>query len=53
MTDIEILNQLVNSMAEAVEKLEQAKQKTQAQDFDKIKLFILEIHRRIKTELGK
>jgi len=52
MTEVEILSQLVNSMADAVDKLEEAKQKSRINEFNKIKEFILKIQKKIKGEIN-
>lgn len=53
MTDLNFLGQLVNSMDEAVEKLEQAKEKNKVEDFNKIKSFILDLHVKIGEAITK
>jgi len=51
--DISLLGQLVNSLSEAVGKLEQAKINNQVSEFNKIRDFILQIQGKIKEELAK
>jgi len=51
MGDIEFLGQLVDSMGDAVEKLEEAKKKNRISEFNKIKMFILKLQRKINSEL--
>ncbi len=53
MSDVEVLRQLIDSMSEAVDKLEDAWQKNQIEEFNKIKSFILNLQKRIKLELAK
>ncbi len=45
------LSQLISSMSEAVEKLEQAKHKNNLEDFRKLKSLILGIHKKIDSEV--
>jgi len=52
MTEVEILSQLVNSMADAVDKLEGTKRESKISDFNKIKEFILKIQKKIKGEIN-
>ena len=49
--DVELLGQLVNSMADAIEKLEKAKKESRITDSNKIKNFILDIQKKINAEL--
>ena len=53
MGDIDILSQLINSMSDAVDKLEQAQRANRLTDFEKIKSFILDMQKRIKIELTR
>jgi len=53
MGDINVLRQLIDSMSDAVIKLEQAQRENKITDFEKIKSFILDIQKRIKIELAK
>ena len=49
--DTVLLMQLVNSMSDAVAKLEDAKSKNKIDDFNKIKKFILDIQAKINEEI--
>ena len=49
--DIDLIEQLVLSMSEAIEKLEKAKQENRMNDFNELKNFILNLQRRINQEL--
>ena len=51
MGDSILLGQLINSMEDAVKKLEQAKDKNKIEDFNKIKAFILDNQKKIRGEL--
>lgn len=51
--DMFVLSQLVNSMEEAVHKLENAKNKNDFDEFGKIKNFILDIQKKINEEILK
>ena len=53
MTDLNFLGQLVNSMDEAVEKLEEAKSKNKKEDYEKIKKFILDLYVKIGEAITK
>ena len=48
-----LLDQLVNSIGDAVEKLELAKSRNNLQEFNKIKDFIIELQKRIELEADK
>lgn len=52
MTDTEFLSQLIESMEEAVNKLEQANNQGKSKEIMKIKFFIMELYRRISIELN-
>ena len=45
--DVEFLGQMVESMADAVEKLEEAESGNKIEEFNKIRNFILELQRKI------
>ncbi len=45
--DVEFLGQMVESMADAVEKLEEAESGNKIEEFNKIRDFILELQRKI------
>ena len=45
------LSQLISSMSDAVEKLEEAKQKNNISDFRKLQALILNIHKKIDQEI--
>jgi uncharacterized membrane protein (DUF106 family) len=47
MVDIEFLEQLVNSMGEAVEKLEKATEKQDKDEANKLRVFIFDMHNKI------
>lgn len=49
--DLEFLNQLVDSIQEAGDKLEKAYDKKDYEKFDKIKKFILQVQRKISEVL--
>lgn len=53
MGDMHFLSQLIDSMSDAVDKLEQAKNSSKITEFNQIKNFILQIQTRIKEELVK
>lgn len=53
MGEIEVIGQLINSMSDAVEKLEQAKDTNNIQEYNKIKAFMMDLHIRLKVELSK
>ena len=52
MGDVEFLGQLVDSMADAVEKLEEAKERNRIVEFNKLKRFILDIQKKVDGELN-
>jgi hypothetical protein len=52
MTDINSLAQLVNSMADAVYKLEDNGKLKNKEDMVKLKAFILDLHNKINEALG-
>lgn len=49
--EVSTVLQLITSMEEALEKLEEAKKKSKVEDFKKIKEFILKLQARISEEL--
>lgn len=49
--DVIILRHLVDSIAEAVLRLEGAQKKNNKNEFAKMRRFILELHRKLKEEL--
>ena len=51
--NVEFLGQLVNSMDEAVDKLEEAKERNKIAYSNKIKKLILDIQKKIREELSK
>ena len=51
--DVLLIDQMVTSMRDAVLKLETAKNSNQIEDFQKIKLFILNLQKKINDELEK
>lgn len=51
MVDIDFVGQLVDSMAEAVEKLEQAKVKGDVNVLNKLKVFIFDLHEKLDSAL--
>jgi len=51
MGDLGFLGQLVNSMYEAVLKLENAEKKGKTADEDSLKKFILDMQKKMETEL--
>jgi len=53
MGDIQILNQLINSMSDAVNRLEIAIQQNRIDEFNNLRAFILDVQSRIKTELAR
>ncbi len=52
MGDVEFLGQLVDSMADAVEKLEEVKSQNKITEFNRLKNFILDIQKKIDGELN-
>ena len=52
MADLNVLMQLVISMNEAVWKLEEARDSGSAEQFNKLKVFILELQKKIEVEIG-
>jgi hypothetical protein len=52
-SDVFLINQLVNSMGDAADKLEYAKNTNNFQEFNKIKFFILDLQRKIEREADK
>ncbi len=53
MTEVEVLSQLVDSMSDAVGKLEEARELNKLSEFSKLKGFILEIQKKINEEVKK
>ena len=51
MQDIAVLEQMVNSMADAVEKLEELGKGGRADEFSKLKAFIFDLHKKIDSVL--
>lgn len=51
MGDIRFLGQIVDSLAEAVEKMERAKKKNKIRDFNELKGFVLGLKSKLDTEL--
>lgn len=51
--EIFLLNQMINSMSDAVIRLEAAKNQSKADEFNKLKLFILDIQKKIDEEISK
>ncbi|MCK4996818.1 hypothetical protein KAS08_00810 [Candidatus Pacearchaeota archaeon] len=50
--DIEFTGQLIDSMSEAVLKLEKAQKKKKKDDTVKLKTFIFDLHRQVNDSLG-
>ena len=51
MADLNVLMQLIISMNEAVGKLEEAKGRGDAEQFNKLKILILELQKKINAEI--
>ena len=51
MTDLNFLKQMIMSMNEAVDKLEKAKQEGDSVKFNKIKVLISELSKKIDSEI--
>jgi hypothetical protein len=51
MVDVEFLNQLVESMEEGVSRMEDAQAQGQTEYFNKLRVFIFDLHRRINGVL--
>lgn len=51
--DIEVLSQLLNSMSDAVEKMDELKNSNKVQDFNKIKTFVLDLQEKINEEIQR
>jgi len=52
VVDVEFLGQLVDSMEQAVLKLEEALEKKNAEDAAKLRTFIFDIHRQIDSAIS-
>ncbi len=50
---MEVLSQLIDSMGDAVDKLEEAKSKGRISEFNRLKEFILKIQKKIDDEVSK
>jgi len=50
--DVFLLNQLINSMEEAIDKIESAKKINDLDNFGKLKNFILDLQKRIDLEIN-
>ena len=53
MEEADILEQLVVSMADAAEKLEEAAKNKNLEYFNKIRVFMIDIHKRMTEELER
>jgi hypothetical protein len=51
--DIFLVNQLINSLSEAVDKLADAKNKNNLQQFNVMKLLVLDFQSKLNEELSK
>ncbi len=51
MVDVEFLRQLVESMEEGVERMEDAQVQGQTEYFNKLRVFIFDLHRRMNGVL--
>jgi len=52
MADLNFLEQLVYAMADAIVKLEEAKNANNSVEFTKMKAFIFDLHKKIDSVLG-
>lgn len=52
LNDAEFLGQLVDSMSEAVEKLEKAISEKDTEKANKLRVFIFDLHRKIDFAIG-
>jgi len=50
--DIDFLNQIIDSMIDALTKLEKVQQSGNVEEFNKTKLFILELQKKLSVELS-
>ena len=51
MIDIQFLSQLIESMEDAVNKLEEAKNSGRKDEVNKLKVFIFDLHQKINESL--
>ena len=52
MVDVEFIGQLVDSMEEAVVKMEEAIENKNADEASKLKVFIFDLHRQVGGVMG-
>lgn len=50
--DVSILSQLVESLSDAIDKLEVAQAQNRIEDFNKIRNFILDLQKKINEEIS-
>lgn len=53
MTDIFTLNNLISSLSEAVNKLEEARNKGNKEEFNEAKLLIFDLHKKLNEAFGR